>query len=310
MEVIDCHSHVASARYIPDEFFDGWIDNVEANTASHTPQQRAILSKMFKAINDDPLCDEFVAQMDQAGIARAVLLIIDFKYVYGDPFDDLIEIYRLHSEVLSRHPGRFLCYAGVDPRRGLAGVEYLEIGLRDFGFSGLKLYPPCGFSPSDERLNPYYDVCAAYRVPVLSHIGPTTPALSFQYSRPDGIDDAARRFPGVNFILGHAGSTHYQDAALMAEYRPNVFLDVSGFQAAARRGQFDELIRFHKLHGIINKLLFGTDWPIHRMQGDQAKWVREFENLVSKKILTSRELERVMGGTFRSFSNLNCMEDA
>ena len=76
------------------------------------------------------------------------------------------------------------------------------------------------------------------------------------------------------------------------------------------RGQFDELIRFHKLHGIINKLLFGTDWPIHRMQGDQAKWVREFENLVSKKILTSRELERVMGGTFRSFSNLNCMEDA
>jgi uncharacterized protein len=310
MEIIDCHAHVASSRYIPDAFFDGWIDNVEANTASHAPQHRAALAKMFKAINNDPLCDEFVAEMDEAGIARAVLLIIDFKYVYGEPFDDLLEIYALHRDVLDRHPGRFVCYAGVDPRRGQTGAALLEAGLRDFGFSGLKLYPPCGFSPSDEHLDPYYEVCAKYGVPVLSHIGPTTPALSFRYSRPDGLDDAARRFPNVNFILGHAGSTHYRDAAMMAEYRPNVFLDMSGFQAAARRGQFDDLMRFHKSHGIINKLLFGTDWPIHRMLGGQSKWVEEFDRLVGKKILTEGELERVMGGTFRSLSNINFVEDA
>jgi uncharacterized protein len=308
MEIIDCHSHVASPRYIPDEFFDGWVDNVEANAGMQGEQQRAALTRMFRDINNDPLCDEYVAQMDAAGINRAVLLIIDFKYVYGEPFDDMVDIYAQHREILKRHPGRFICYAGVDPRRGAAGVELLEIGLKDFGFSGLKLYPPCGFSPSDRSLDPYYEICAQYQAPVLSHIGPTTPSLSFNFARPEGIDEAARRFPKVNFILGHAGSTHFRDAAILAEYRPNVFLDMSGFQAAARRGQFSELMRFHKDHGIINKILFGTDWPIHRLLGDQKKWVIEFKKLVTDGILSEKEMSNILGGTFKSLSR-NSLKD-
>ncbi|AKJ29029.1 amidohydrolase family protein [Caldimonas brevitalea] len=308
MDIVDCHAHVASSRYIPDEFFDGWIENIEANALSMNVRQREVLANVFREINNDPMCDEYISQMDAAGIRRSVLLIIDFKYVYGEPFDDMLEIYRLHKEVVDRHPGRFICYAGVDPRRGQAGVDLLQTGIRDFGFEGLKLYPPCGFSPSDERLYPYYEVCEAYGVPVLSHIGPTTPSLSFSFSRPEGIDEAARRFPKVNFVLGHAGSTHYQEAAVLAEYRPNIFLDVSGFQAAARRGEFDALMSFHKKQGIVNKLLFGTDWPIHRLLGNQKKWVQEFIALQEKKILSTGELERIMAGNFNRIytSRLRC----
>lgn len=302
MDIVDCHSHVASSRYIPDAFFDGWVDNIEANTAAAPPRQREVLTRMFRAINDDPLCDEYVAQMDAAGISRAVLLIIDFKYVYGEPFEDMVAIYAAHRQVLDRHPGRFICYAGVDPRRGAAGVDLLEIGLRDYGFSGLKLYPPCGFDPSDPRLFPYYELCAARQAPVLSHVGPTTPTLSFRHARPEGMDEAARRFPKVNFILGHAGSTHYQDAALIAEYRPNVFLDLSGFQSATRRGGFQDLIRFHRNHGIVNKLLFGTDWPIHRLAGEQSKWTRAFHQLVEDEVLNEDELERIMHRNFKRIS--------
>ncbi|HQV04723.1 MULTISPECIES: amidohydrolase family protein [unclassified Novosphingobium] len=302
MEVIDCHSHVASSRYIPDEFFDGWVDNILATSGSKDDRHGAALRQVFRKINEDPLCDEYVAQMDEAGIARAVLLIIDFKYVYGEPFDDMVEIYRRHREILERHPGRFICFAGVDPRRGRAGVELLELGIEQYGFSGLKLYPPCGFSPSDERLDPYYEVCAQYQLPVLSHIGPTTPSLSFNFARPEGIDEAARRFPQVKFVLGHAGSTHFRDAAVLAEYRPNVFLDMSGFQAAASRGRFDDLMRFHKENGILNKILFGTDWPIHRLLGAQKKWVDRFKQLCTDGILTQRELANIFGETFRSIS--------
>ena len=102
---------------------------------------------MFRAANQDPGCDKLVAQMDQAGIAKTVLLIVDFGFAYPEQLDRLDDIYALHRDIMQRHPGRFIVFAGVDPRRGKAGVDILERALRDFGFRGFKIYPPCGYAP-------------------------------------------------------------------------------------------------------------------------------------------------------------------
>ena len=217
----------------------------------------------------DPLCDQLVAQMDEAGIQRSILLAADLTYALRDCRTTIEESFHHHQRVLERHPGRFDVFGGVDPRWGQDGVKLFEHALVALGFRGFKVYPPCGFSPSAPELFPYYELCAHHGVPVVVHIGPTSPSLAFDFSSPFLVDEAARRFPSVSFILAHGAVSLAEECALLCAYRPNVYLDISGYQ----RDLTGEALRRVVSRGINHKILFGTDWPVFRMQDDQRSFV-------------------------------------
>jgi predicted TIM-barrel fold metal-dependent hydrolase len=281
--IIDCHNHIAGPRHLPPEFFDGWASTIKATLPDMPIDDCCRLDDLFARLNYDPDCHQLLREMDDASIDLAVLLVIDFGFAFPSAEGSL---QAAHDEVeqLCAQTGRFVGFAGVDPRRGQAGVDFLERALRDRGFRGLKLYPPCGYSPSDPRLYPFYEVCQAYGVPVLSHIGPTTSTLPFTHTHPQDVDVAAHRFPKVNFILAHAGVVWYREAAMLAQYRPNIYLDLSGFQAELADGKLEEILRSHLRLRLGHKLLFGTDWPIHRFFGNQKKWVEALRATEGKGI--------------------------
>jgi hypothetical protein len=221
----------------------------------------------------DPLCDELSAEMDEAGISQSVLLAADFTWALKDCPLSIEETYQRHRAVLERHAGKFLVFAGVDPRWGKDSLDLFERSVRDWGFRGLKLYPPCGYSPSDPALFPFYECCAHYRIAVLVHIGPTSPVLSFVHSEPAHIDEAARRFPGVRFVLAHAPVGFPEECAMAACFRPNVYLDISAFQLSLGWTPPAEGLRRLVRRGINHKILFGTDWPVFRLQGKQKSFI-------------------------------------
>lgn len=273
-QIIDCHCHIASEQHHPRSFVDGSIANiVAALTAQGVPVTAKKLAAMFYQKMQDPLCDELVAEMVEAGIAKSILLIADFTYALEDCVLTIEESFYKHREVLRRHPGKFEVFGGVDPRWGKDGLSLFERSLVEFGFRGLKLYPPCGFSPSDPALFPYFELCAHHRVPVLLHIGPTSPALSFQTCNPFLIDEAARLFPTVNFILAHGAVSFTAECAMMCRFRPNVYLDISGYQMTLGWDPKCSAVKNLVLQGINHKVLFGTDWPVFRLQGDQQSFV-------------------------------------
>ncbi|MNG07270.1 Amidohydrolase [compost metagenome] len=148
---------------------------------------------------------------------------------------------------------------------------------------------------------PYYELCEAYRLPVLTHIGPTIASLSYKYSQPIEIDEAARMFPRVNFIMGHAGVTHFEESSYIAQYRPNVYLDLSGFQGELKHGRLQQIMRYNIARGLSRKILFGTDWPIHRFFGTQKKWVETIQNLKTDNVISNNDLENIM---YRNFQDL------
>jgi uncharacterized protein len=266
---VDFHCHIASAEFFPRSFVDGAVENMAVHFLNRgIPAKREKIAALFLAKMQDANCDELVAQMDEAGIQRSVLLLADFTYALRDTPLTIEEMVQRHRAVMLRHPGRLCAFAGIDPRWGTDGLALFERCAGEYGFHGLKVYPPCGFSPSSALLYPYYEICAQLHLPVLVHIGATSPILDFELARPIHIDKAARDFPGVNFILAH-GSVHYPDeCAMLCSHRPNVYLDVSGFEIA-------ELARLHAvfLRRINHKVLFGTDWPFFRMQGTQRDFV-------------------------------------
>jgi predicted TIM-barrel fold metal-dependent hydrolase len=267
--IIDFHTHIAAEMCFPPSFRDGVVDNMALALASRgLPVTKDKVSRMHDATLRDPLCDELIREMDEAGIAEAVLLLPDFTYALKDSTHTIEELIDHHKLVTDRHPGRFRVLAGVDPRWGADGIALFERAIVEYGFDGMKLYPPCGYRLSDKLLYPYYEICAQYSLPVLSHIGATSPALDFEIALPIYVDKPARDFPGVDFILAH-GSVHYPDeCAMLCNNRPNVYIDVSGFEAGGVAG-LNTLFR----RGINHKVVFGTDWPIFRLQGRQAEFI-------------------------------------
>jgi hypothetical protein len=246
---------------------------VVALSAQGIPGTTSKLTRLFLNKMQDPLCDGLVAEMSAAGICKCVLLVADFTYALKDCKLTIEESFARHHEVLLRHPGKFEVFGGVDPRWGKDGLRLFEHSLEKWGFRGFKVYPPCGFSPSDPALFPFYELCAQYRVPVLVHIGPTSPVLDFSISSPFLIDEAARRFPSVNFILAHGAVSFVEECVMLCRFRPNVYLDISGYQSTLGFDPSAGAVKHIVSQGITHKVLFGTDFPVFRLQGDQKSFV-------------------------------------
>lgn len=297
--IIDCHGHLASEKVLPPPFFEGWAKNAARKLGDDGIAADRV-QELLLATLDDEDCSQLLAEMEEAAIDRTVLLVIDFAFAFPDLGFDIEAVHNLHRRAADRS-GRLITFSGVDPRRGKSGVDLLETAIRDWHFRGFKIYPPCGFSPSDPALFPFYEVCRKYRVPVLTHIGPTSEALSFAHTTPMDVDGAAKNFPEVNFILAHAGLRWRTEAALLAEYRSNVYLDMSGFQDGLSNGRFRECLAAHLRDGLSHKLLFGIDWPIHRLFGSQKRWVEAFKGTCASIDMSAEDLERVM---WRNFSSI------
>jgi uncharacterized protein len=260
MTVYDGHCHVASTDFVPRRFVEDVVANVHRRLAAEgTEVPMSRLVERYLAQHQDHDADRLVAAMDDAGVERAVLLVPDFTLRLASPLS-LPEMARRHHEIRLRHPGRFWVFIGVDPRRGAEGVDLLERMVDTYGFEGVKLYPPCGYRPSDRSLYPYYELCAARSLPVFVHTGPTAAGLDFEPAHPLYVDAAARDFPAVPFVLGHGGLTHVDVSAYLAAYRRNVYVDIGG-RVCPRR--LRDLFRI----GVNHKIIFGPDGPVNQRGG-------------------------------------------
>lgn len=271
-KVVDSHCHIASLEHIPRSFVSGAASNMAAALAAQgVKASNSQLAELYYRKMQDPLCDELAAEMQDAGIALSVLLIADFSYSMKDCSLTIEESFHRHRDVLARHPGKFEVFGGVDPRWGKDGVALFERSVVEFGFRGFKVYPPCGFSPSDRALFPFYEICSEHGLPVVVHIGPTSPALSFERASPFLLDAAAQQFPAVNFILAHGSVNFADECAMLCRFRPNVFLDISAFQNRLQNNS--AALKWTVSQGINHKVLFATDWPVFRLQATQKRFL-------------------------------------
>jgi len=267
--IVDGHAHVASTDFIPRSFIEGTVKNVSLALAAQGIQtSRDKLLDLYLAKLQDHDCSLLTTEMARAGIGQTVLLLPDFTYALRDAVLTIDEMIERHRSILEKWPEAYRIFVGVDPRWGADGVALFERAVVQYGFHGLKLYPPCGYSPSDRELYPFYEICAAHGLPVVSHTGGTSPALDFDTAHPLMVDRAARDFPTVNFILAHGGTTYLEQCAMMCAYRPNVFLDVSAYQSMSIQRLGDLFAR-----GVNHKIIFGTDWPVFRLQGNQKSFI-------------------------------------
>lgn len=304
LQVVDSHVMLASELSIPRAFIEEEAENVHHRLTCFGQKisKERIESQIF-ALYQDNDADRLIEEMDAAGVVEAFLIAPDFSHVATCVLTRP-EVAELHHRVTRRHAGRFRVFWGVNPRSGPDGAELFERCVREYGFAGMKLHPLTGYSPSDPRLYPYYELCAAYRLPVLVHTGPGWAPLDFSYGQPLLCDQATRDFPQVNFILAHGGVTYVEETSYLCRHRPNVYLDISQFPAVLSPDGWQAHLNRLFRSGINHKILFGTCWPSFRMSTTLPALVREFRDgdvIFAGVNASSRRL--IMAGNIRRLTS-------
>jgi len=175
-------------------------------------------------------------QMRCAGLDRLCLLPEAYSTEYGRPLVTNEEIKRL----VDLAPDRFIGFAGVDPLAEGA-ADKLEHAFGDLKLRGLKLHPSRQhFYPSDERLDPIYDICEKYHRPIIFHSGLSwEPNTLAKFSRPIEFEELAAARPGLKICLAHFGWPWVQETAMLMLKYPNVYADTGILY-------FDNALEFYK----------------------------------------------------------------
>ena len=161
----------------------------------------------------------------------------------------------------------------------------VEANLKRETCVGIKLYPGYNrFYVADDRLAPFYRLAEKYHKPVAVHMGQTANREGLlKYSHPLVLDEAAVKYPKVQFVMCHFGNPWLADAAAVIEKNPNVAADLSGllegkisdmtdfFQRAGR--YIDQLRGWIEYTQAYDRLMFGTDWPLANL-GDYIAFTK------------------------------------
>jgi predicted TIM-barrel fold metal-dependent hydrolase len=224
---IDIHSHLFHPKWYPAAFGVSLVRDFAARTRDAGRSVPAnIKDTLFRLLADDKGVTT-VKTMDKVGIARRVILVIDWGPALGEPSTSIREVHREILAVCNAFPDRLVGFAGIDPRRAEA-TDLLRWAFDDLHAAGLKLHPTSDWGLDDPRTHQVVSLAAERGLPVLVHIGRTLDILNQRHAQPEALIALAEAFPATRFIAGHSGFESWR--RFIADCAPNVHFDVSGWQ--------------------------------------------------------------------------------
>lgn len=243
--------------------------------------------KMFKGVRTFEL-EDILADMDQAGVEKAVIVAIDAETVshYKVPNE-------LVAAAVKRYPDRFIGFAGVDPHKGVLAVDELVRSVEELGLVGVKFIPHLlEMAPNDHGMYPVLEKAQQLNLPVLFHTGTHFhTGTRLKYCRPETLDDVAIDFPELKIIAAHFGYPWFYEALAVVQKNENVYFNIAGW---APKYIPEYVIRM--MNGpLADKALLGSDFPLI----PRARIIKELKELpITEKTfhkLTSENPAKVLG---------------
>jgi uncharacterized protein len=235
--IVDCHSHIFEfPGHISEEFA------IEANARSrgkpmdlHVPP-----SRHWEAMKNVEKAIVFGMRAFHSGFVTPNEFIADY---------------------VKKYPQKLIGFAAVDPMGGDNVNEMLEFAVEDLKLRGVKLGPIYqNIHPLDERMLPVYAFCEKRNLPILIHQGTTFPRKApLKYSLPILLEDVAMQFPDLKMVIAHMGHPWIDETIVLIRKQPNFYADISALHY--RPWQFYNALIIAKEYGVLNKLLFGSDFP-------------------------------------------------
>jgi predicted TIM-barrel fold metal-dependent hydrolase len=188
---------------------------------------------------------------------------VDRAIVFGlrAPLTGFCTVNKTVADYVKTDPEKLIGFASVCPTER-ESVEQVEEAVHDLGLRGLKMAPIYGgWEPTCDRAMAIYEKAERYGLPILFHQGATFPRLApLKVASPILLEDIALRFPDLKMIIAHIGHPWEHETIVLIRKQPNMYADISGLYY--RPWQFYNSLRLALEYGVLDKLLFGTDYPV------------------------------------------------
>lgn len=263
LKIVDSHAHfpvsdisIREAMGIPSEERRTPLPREKKSYAGH-PQRQWGKAWGFPphekgTETDKELAQRWITELDRYGIDRIV-------WTTGGGNDRL-------AKIVQMAPDRFIGYAHhylFAPN----AAEELERAIVDLGLKGYKMLAPTLEKPiTDKSAYPVWEVCAKYNIPVLIHFGILGAAGGTAFNQninPEILEQVAKDFPDVNFIIPHFGCGHPRELLFLGWVCENVYVDTSGSNQWMRwmPYPFTVDLAFQKFYQTFGpeRIIFGTD---------------------------------------------------
>lgn len=170
------------------------------------------------------------------------------------------------AKYANAHPEKVIGFASVDPTHDNV-QETLRHAIDDLKLRGVKLGPIYqNIHPLDERMLPVYEICQSHKLPIMIHQGATFPCRTpLKFALPILLEDVAAQFPRLKMIIAHLGHPWISETIVLIRKQPNFFSDISALYY--RPWQFYNALIAAKEYGVMDKLLFGSDFPFSTPAG-------------------------------------------
>lgn len=167
----------------------------------------------------------------------------------------------LVSRYVRQHPDRLIGVAGIDPTNLTEAVADVDAAHAQLGMKAIAVAPAAqDFHPADSRAMQVFAEAAKRKMPVFVEQGIHFSASSkMEFARPVLLDEVARELPNLKLVIAHMGYPWIDECIVMLGKHANVYADISSLLHRPWQA-YNALLAAYQ-YGVIDKLLFGSDFP-------------------------------------------------
>jgi hypothetical protein len=163
------------------------------------------------------------------------------------------------------HPDRLIGFMALHPHDPSC-IDEFDRCHADLGMRGVKLGANYqNFDPLEPRALAIYERAQRLGLPIMFHQG-TSPVREapIKLAHPLLMDEIAIRYPHLKIIMAHVGHPWQVETCVVIRKHPNVYADVSA-NFYRPYSLWEQLIKATEWN-VMDKLLFGTDFPVTTVQ--------------------------------------------
>lgn len=310
MPVIDVHSHVWRLGIdISREYVEIYCKMLSRYPSWREPPGTSRVENFTTTYEDS------LENMDKSGVDISV---INGAYDYRPlrPESGWTNVRNDYiAEAQNKYPDRFIGFASIDPLGGDRSVREIDRAIFELGLKGIGeltvVY--CEAALDDPRLDPVYRRCEELAresgIPLDVHAGFTLHTWTYlEKQDPALLWHVLEKFPELKITVAHPGAGGTWDKALhLAVAWPNVYLDFAFLPRVYPPFKLMEFLQHAKWAGILDKCLWGTDYPSSDRQDSldmYRKFPAESERLGVEPVLTDEDIEGFLGGNAEKYLGL------
>lgn len=195
------------------------------------------------------------------------------------------QVRSVNDWIITNSGGMMIGFGTIHP--GYENPEAEIDRLIEAGLKGIKLHPDFqGFDADCPEMDRIYEAIGS-RIPILMHAGDE----KLDHASPERIAHVIERFPQLNIIAAHLGGHGKWEEAEAFLIGKRLWLDTSSAIAFMEPQRAVDLIRIHG----IDKILFGTDYPITHHDRELLYFDRLGLNEKEKDAILYQNAARLLG---------------